>query len=273
MFELLELVTVAGLTAAVGVIGGLGGAVILVPTLVLLGLPVSEAAPLGLTAVAGGSLAAASHQLAERSVNHRLGITVEVAATSGAVAGALLSTFLPESVLVMVLAGGALLGALFGVVRKGLRNPPVRGYTAKDVGERIGSLAGAYPIDNGVAPYRVHNLPLGMLLMTMAGLMAGISGTSGGFIKTPVANEVMRVPTKVAAATTTFTVGVTASAALIVFALQGRIEIQTSSAVIFGSLAGGWAGSRVQSNLSPVWIRRGLSVVLVAIAIVLLWSI
>lgn len=272
MLEALLLVAIAGLTAGVGVLGGLGGAVLLVPTLVLLGWPATQAAPLGLILVAGGSIAAGSRQLAERSVNHRLGVTIELAATSGAVAGALLSTELPEDALVVVLAGAALAAAFLGGRRRGLRNPPVPGYEAEDVGERVGSLAGAYPITGGVARYDARRLPLGLTLMALAGLVAGTTGTSGGFIKTPITSEIMQVPTKVAAATTTFTIGVTASAALIVFALRGRIDIQHSSAVIFGSLAGGWAGAAVQSSLSPVWLRRGLSVVLVVIAFVLVLS-
>ena len=45
-------------TAAVGAIGGLGGAILLVPALVLTGIAPRAAAPLGLVSVAAGSLAA-----------------------------------------------------------------------------------------------------------------------------------------------------------------------------------------------------------------------
>ena len=269
MTQVLELILISAITAGIGVLGGLGGAIILVPTLVLLGWPASVAAPLGLISVAAGSIAAAPRQLRDHTVNHRLGVTLEIAASGGAVAGALLSSRASEAFLVYVLAAAAIAAAVFGATRTGLRNPVVEGYGYELIGERIGSLAGAYPLGEGVAPYQVRRLPVGLTLMGLAGLVAGLTGTSGGFLKTPTASEVMHVPTKVAAATTTFTVGITASAALVVLGILGRLEVQSASAVIVGSLAGGLIGAAVQSRLSPVGVRRGLSLILVAIALML----
>jgi len=269
VLDILLLVVFSAATATVGALGGLGGAVILVPMLVLAGWSASVAAPLGLVSVAGVSIAAGRHQLNERLVNHRLGVTTELAATTGAVGGALASGFFADDVLVYLLATVALLSAFLGGRRTGLRNPPQTGLGPEAVGERVGSLAGAYPIDGGVAPYIPRRLPLGLGLMTVAGFMAGTTGVSGGFIKTPATAEIMHVPTKVAAATTTFTIGITASAALVVFALQGRITPVESAAVIFGSLGGGWVGARLQSWLSPTSVRHGLGVVLVVVAVVL----
>jgi uncharacterized membrane protein YfcA len=269
MPEVLLLVGLAAATSAIGALGGLGGAVILVPALVLAGWSPVAAAPLGLISVAAGSVAAGSRQLTERSVNHRIGVTTELAATTGAVVGALVADRFSDDFLVYVLAGVALAAAFMGGRRKGIRNPPRPEFGVDDVGENIGSLAGAYPVHGGVAPYRPIRLPLGLSLMGLSGLVAGTTGASGGFIKTPATSEIMHVPTKVAASTTTFTIGITASAALIVFALQGRLDIQQSAAVVFGSLTGGLIGALVQSRLHPAHVRRALSVVLVIIAIVL----
>jgi uncharacterized membrane protein YfcA len=266
------LVLLAVATAGVGALGGLGGAVILVPVLVLLGWAPIEAAPLGLVSVAAGSIAAGAEQLKERSVNHRIGVTTELAATSGAVLGAFAAGLIPDQALVLLLAAVAMAAAIVGVRRKGLRNPPQPGYGPADIGERVGTLAGAYPVSGGVAPYQARRLPLGLSFMGLAGLIAGTTGAGGGFIKTPATNEIMHVPTKVAAATTTFTIGITSSAALVVFALEGNIDVQQASAVIFGSLAGGLIGARVQTRLHPMWVRRGLSVVLAAVSVILVVS-
>ncbi len=48
----------AFITSLVGAVGGLGGAILLVPLLVLLGISARLAAPLGLVSVAAGSLSA-----------------------------------------------------------------------------------------------------------------------------------------------------------------------------------------------------------------------
>lgn len=269
MPEVLLLVGLAAATSGIGALGGLGGAVILVPALVLAGWSPVAAAPLGLISVAAGSVAAGARQLSERSVNHRIGVTTELAATAGAVVGALVADRFPDDFLIYLLAAVALGAAFMGGRRKGLRNPPRPELGMEDVGERVGSLAGAYPVHGGVASYETRRLPLGLALMSVAGLVAGTTGASGGFIKTPATSEVMHVPTKVAASTTTFTIGITASAALVVFALGGRLDIQQSAAVVFGSLAGGLIGAVVQSRLHPAHVRRALSVVLVLIAVAL----
>lgn len=263
------LVLSAGCTAALGALGGLGGAVLLVPLLVLTDMPAGEAAPLGLLSVAAGSLAATSRQLRERSVNHRLGVTTETAATAGAIAGAVVSGSVSDSFLTYVLAATAGAAAIAGGHRKGIRNPPVPGLGAADVGERHGELGGAYPVGDAVAPYSARRLPFGLAAMAVSGLVAGLAGTSGGFIKTPATSELMHVPVKVAAATTTFTIGVTSAAALIVFALQGRLDVGDGTAIVAGSLVGGWLGAALQARLSPPLVRRSLSVVLLGVAVAL----
>jgi uncharacterized membrane protein YfcA len=255
--------------AGVGTLGGLGGAILLVPVLVLTGMPASEAAPLGLLTVAAGSIAAGSRQLRERSVNHRVGAVTELAASAGAVIGATVSGVVSERFLTLLLAGVALAAGVVGGRRRGLRNPVDPRCTPADVGERVGALAGAYPLERGIVPYTVRHLPVGLGLMSVAGFIAGTAGASGGFIKTPATSEVMGVPTKVAAATTTFTVGITSSAALVVFAAQGRIDASASALVIAGSLVGGQLGAGLQASLSPVTVRRTLSVLLVIVALVL----
>ena len=106
--------------------------------------------------------------------------------------------------------------------------------------------------------------------MSLAGLVAGIAGASGGFIKTPATSEIMRVPVKVAAATTTFTIGITSAAALLVFAAHGRINLAHAGPIIAGSLLGGQLGAGLQSALDPALVRRSLSAVLVVVAVILL---
>lgn len=267
--EILGYSVLALLAAGMGTLGGLGGAVLLVPALVLTGMSATEAAPLGLLTVAAASIAAGPRQLAERSVNHRLGVTTETISTTGAVIGATISGLVSESFLTWLLAAAALGAAFAGGTRKGLRNPPDPDCIPSDVGERIGALAGAYPLGGGIVPYAPRRLAGGLGFMGLAGFVAGTAGVSGGFIKTPATSELMGVPMKVAAATTTFTVGITSSAALVVFAIQGRIDVEVSGLVIVGSLIGGRIGARLQSALAPTVVRRVLSVILVVVAVIL----
>lgn len=270
MPETLALVVVAGLTGTVGALGGIGGAVFLVPVLVLAGWEPSEAARLGMLSVAAASLAAAEPQLRDGLVHQRLGVTVEMAAGAGAIVGAVAATALGATALSRVLAVTTLLAAAATFPRRALRNQPVGAFAAEPPGEWRGTLGGAYRLGDHVIPYSVRRAWLGVGLMGTAGCVAGISGTSGGFLKTPILSEVMRVPVKVAAATTTFTVGLTATTALLVYLRDGGFDVRAGSAIALGGLVGGRLGVRLQATLSPRTVRRALSALLLVVAVLLL---
>lgn len=256
--------------ASLAATAGLGGAILLVPALLLTGMPATQAAPLGLIMVAAISVSAGPHQLGNRVVNQRLGVSVELIASSAAVVGALVSGLLSERFVTLMLAFVALAAAITGAAGRGLRNPPDPRCTESDIGERVGSLRGAYPLRDEIVPYRPRRVKRALGLMMLSGFIAGSAGVSGGFIKTSAETEVMRVPMKVAASTTTFTVGITASVALLVFATQGRIDARLSAIILIGSVIGGRVGAQVQHLLSPVMLRYTRSALLLLVSALLL---
>lgn len=268
--EELLLLLLALATASLGALGGLGGAVILVPLLVLTGTPAREAAPLGLLSVASGSLAAGPRQLADLTVHHRIGITIEVVASAAAVVGALLSGEVSETLLTRLLAVVAVTAAVASLLGRDEEHAVASEEEgAGDLGEHRGTLSGIFRAGGVRRRYQARNLPTGLAVISLAGLVTGISGASGGFIKTPSISEIMRVPVKVAAATTTFTIGITSATALLVFIAHGRVVLDHAGPIIAGSLLGGYLGARLQARLDPTIIRRSLAAVLVMVAIIL----
>lgn len=263
------IIALALFTSTVGSIGGLGGAILLVPLLTLGDMTIAQAAPLGLVSVIAGSVAAGRRQVEDGIVNHRFGVVTELGATSGAVIGVLLSGRLSNSALTIVLALVALLAAVGGAWRRGVRWKPDPSASDRDVGERVGSLAGAYRLNGAVVPYVPSRMPIGVTLMMVSGVVTGLAGVGGGFLKTPLSSEVMRLPAKVAAGTSTFTIGLTATTALLLMAIDGRVVVSDAALVMIGALAGGTIGSNLQRHMSPQLVRRATSMMLVAIAMVL----
>ncbi len=253
-----------------GSLGGIGGATLLVPVLLALGVDPLAAAPVGLVTVAAGSLASASRPLQDGLVHHRLGLTVELAASSGAVAGALASTAVPEVWLARVLGVAALVGAVAALARRGVRNRPDPTFHGETTGEWPGTLGGQYALDGRIVPYHARNLPGGLAASLVAGVVAGLSGVGGGFLKTPAMSEVMKVPVKVAAATTTFTLGITATTGLVVYGEQGRIDPHDAAAALIGAIAGGLLGARVQARIHATTARRVTGGLLLVVAAVVL---
>lgn len=269
--EQLTVAVVSALGAGAGVVGGVGGAVLIVPLLVLTGLDAPAAATAGLLAVATGTATSAPRQLAQRLANHRLGVTIELGAGTGVVVGTLLLSQLPDAAFRWILAG-AIAAAVTGALRPHrAEQPAAAGAVAARVGETPGALAGAYRLGGQVVPYRVVRAPVGVLLSIGIGLISGVTGTSGGYLKTPMMREVMQVPIKVAAATTTFASGLTALAGLAVLLPRTHLAWPLVAAVILGGALGGIGGARLQAVLAPRVARRVLSVLLIVIMGVVLW--
>lgn len=253
--------------ASLGALGGLGGASLMVPVLLILDVDPLLAAPLGMLLVGAGSLAAASRQLEDGLVHHRLGLTVELLATVGTIGGALLSTRTDPVWLARLLGLAAIAGAAAAFGRKGVRNLPQGIFDQDPAGEWPGTLGGTYSLGGSAVPYHAQRVPLGLGVAVGAGVVAGLSGVGGGFLKTPAMSEVMKVPVKVAAATSTFISGITAATGLLIYTAQGRVEIESSAVVIFGALAGGFVGAKLQTVLNSVTVRRTTGVLLVVIAV------
>lgn len=266
----LLLVLAAFATTAAGTVGGIGGAVLLVPLLLLSGLEPAEAAPLGLMAVAAGSIAAGASQIDDGVVHHRLGVTIEIVASAGAVGGALLASTLSAAVLERLLGAIALVAATAGFLRRPVTAPAPPGFSAETSGEWPGTLGGTFRIGGDVVAYQAKRVASSLGVMAVAGVVAGLSGTSGGFVKTPAMTHLMGVPVRVAAATTVFVAGVTSAAALLVYAARGGIDVTDGAAAVLGALAGGRAGAALQRRLPGSTVGTILTVLLIAAGVVLL---
>ena len=207
--------THAILLAVVGFVGGafgsmvgLGGGVFIVPALALfLGVPIHQAIAASLMAVVATSTTAAVAYLRDDLTNVRLGMTLETMTVTGAlVGGSGGRAAQPTSALGGVRrrhgAGGRLPAVPFAHEWSGplkrRRSPGVLGASYYD--RSLGS----------TVTYRVQRLPAGMGASLVAGVVSGLLGVGGGFLKVPVMVLAMRVPVRAAVCTSSFMIGVTA---------------------------------------------------------------
>lgn len=242
------------LTSAIGFFGGLGGAI---PVLVLVRVAPVEAAPLGMLMVAAGSVGVGAPHLEEGLLNHRIGVLGELGASLGVSVGVLASSVVTIPALMWASAGAALAAAGAMGLRSGIRNKPDPEADETSVGEYPGHLAGAYRLEGGIVPYRVRRVPLRLGGLDLGRGLGGVTGTSGGYLRSPLLSQLMDVPVKVVAATVTFMVGITAGTGLVVYSDQG-------------GLVGGRLDALVQVRVSPVVARRALGAILVTISVLLM---
>lgn len=273
------LLAVLGVFAGgLGAIIGIGGGVIIVPVLVLaFGFDIRVAVATSLVAVVATSTAAGSAYVGRGTANMRLGMTLEVATTIGGIIGGLIAVLIAPSVLSGLFAVLMIITALL-VWRRGDAEPvedeggPVGAGTeqAEQLGwEEPGTLAGAFYDDNvgHLVTYKAERIPIGGAISLLAGTVSGMLGVGGGFIKVPAMTEGMRVPIKVAAATSNFMIGVTAIASLFVYFARGYVHPYTVVPVALGVVAGATAGVAISARVHPAVLRRILVVILVLVAI------
>jgi uncharacterized membrane protein YfcA len=240
--QLAELALLGMFAGAVGALTGIGGGLIITPVLTLLfGVPIHQAIGTSLCCVIATSSGAAASYVEHRLANIRLGMTLELATTIGAVSGALAAGVLAREALAILFA--VLLAYAGGtMVRQSLR-------------------AGTADPD-GLPPYAIRRLPVGLFGSAGAGIVSGLLGVGGGPIKVPLMYLVMGVPFKVATATSNFMIGVTATASAFIYYARGDVRLLTTAPTAIGVFVGASLGTHLMRRAPSRWLVLLFSLVM-----------
>ena len=250
-----------------GALAGVGGGILVIPALtVVFGVDIRLAIGASIVSVIATSSGAAAAYVRDRLTNFRIGMFLELATTSGAVAGALLTAIVAPQFLFFVLGVVLLLSAAMQVTRLGEELPPVG--SPSPVAARLG-LGDSYPDARlgREVPYEPDRIPLGFVLMALAGLISGLLGIGSGALKVIAMDGAMRLPMKVSSATSNFMIGVTAAASAGIYIGRGDVDVRIASPVALGVLAGAFLGARLLGRLSNLHVRRIFVPVLVVVGI------
>jgi len=246
---------VAGGTFA-GLLGsmlGLGGGILIIPMLTLIfGVPMREAIGASLVCVIATSSGAASLYVKRRLCDVRLGMTLELATTLGAVAGGVIAGLLNAQTL-SILFSALLIYTAWSMIRK------------RDEPESVGNSG------NKGNSYQVAHLPLGMGASFFAGNVSGLLGVGGGVVKVPVMYMIMKVPLKTALATSNFMIGVTASAGAFVYFSRGEVNPLVAGSTMLGTFLGATLGSRLLPKIRAEYLKRAFVLVLIYLSLEMLF--
>ncbi|HEU5393311.1 MAG TPA: sulfite exporter TauE/SafE family protein [Candidatus Methylomirabilis sp.] len=263
--------TASVVAGALGALLGLGGGVIIVPLLALMaGLNIHYAIGASIVSVIATSSGAAATYVRDRITNLRLGMFLEIATTTGAVAGALVAGILPGRVLSVVF--GRVLGHAAWTMARSPQEKVPGGAPGSRLATRL-RLHGAYydPASGHRVEYQVRGVPQGFAMMWLAGVISGLLGIGSGVFKVIAMDLMMGVPLKVSTTTSNFMIGVTAAASAGIYFLRGDISPFIAAPVALGILLGTVAGTRLLLRLRGATIQRIFLVVLVVVAIQMIW--
>jgi uncharacterized membrane protein YfcA len=268
----LVLLALAFAAGAIGAALGTGGGLFLVPGLVLLfGLDIHLAIAASLVSVIATSSAAAGNDVESGLTNVRLSMFLESGTAVGGVLGALVAVTVLAShsdVLAFAFVPVVLVAA---VLMASSRDRDIVPNPTPDPVSRRLRLDGEYlaPETGARRAYRVTNAPLGLAFAGLAGLASGLLGLGGGIFKVPAMNALMNVPLRVASATSTFMIGVTAAAGAIVYLFAGDVVLAVVAPVVLAVFVGTVVGRRY-AHRAPVGRLKVLFVGVLVVAAVLM---
>jgi len=251
----------------IGALAGVGGGILVVPSLTLLfGVDIRLAIGASIVSVIATSSGAAAAYVRDRMTDMRIGMFLELATTTGAVAGAILAAVVAPSFLYVLLGVVLLFSAAQQVLRLGEELPPSVAVTP--ITGRLG-LSGSYPDARlgREVPYAAQRVPLGFVLMAGAGIVSGLLGIGSGALKVLAMDGAMRLPMKVSSATSNFMIGVTAAASAGIYLGRGDVDPTIAAPVALGVLVGATIGARLLPRLSNRNVRLVFLPVLLVIGL------
>jgi hypothetical protein len=178
------------------------------------------------------SLVGAIAFLERRVADLRIAMFLELFTVAGAVAGGLIAFTLDEQ----------FLAALFALLLLYVAFTMVRGVFRRD------SAAGGDVMTADAAP-PPRNLALGAAGGLFGGVISAILGVGGGIVMVPVIHLGLGLPLRVAAATSTVMIAVTAAASGIVYLVRGAIDPYVLGPTAVGVFLGALVGSRSANRI------------------------
>jgi uncharacterized membrane protein YfcA len=277
-------------TGILGAILGTGGGVFLIPILVLVfGVEMHFAVATSIVTVVATSCAVASANVERGTANMRLGMTLEIATSLGAIAGGLtvagMDPRVLEALFALVLVPTAIMmwrGRTERAATTALPLPLGEGRgegalatsspsasAAPEPEQSLGALGQRYfdPQLGREVAYRVKNLPGGLGISLVAGILSGMLGIGGGVFKVPALHLLCGMPIKAAAATSNFMIGVTATASAFLYFGRGEVRPAMTAVIVLGVLTGSFIGSLVNQKIGGKVINRTFAVLLACVSV------
>lgn len=259
---------------------GVGGGFLTTPLLIFYGIPPTVAAASAATQVTGASVSGVIAHGRNRGVDYHIGLVIVAGGMLGALIGAglfnLLSSIGQIDVVINVLYV-LLLGGIGGLM---LRE------AAQELGwiQRTGTKGVAKRRHHpaiAALPYRWRFYASGLYISPIAPLLLGLGvgiltmlmGVGGGFIMVPAMLYILGMSARVVVGTSLFNILFITMLVTMVHALTTQaVDIVLAGLLLLGSVTGAQLGTRVAGLAKPEYLRLGLGLVVITIALVMVYG-
>lgn len=251
-----------------GVIGsltGLGGGLVIVPLLTLgLHMPLTQAVGVSLLGVIATSVGAAPRFVGTGLSNVRLALFLQVAASSGALLGALIAHNVASQTLFLIFGLVMLYSAVMSFLPS--HHDAAGAPADSPLAARL-RLSSRYRSGEEWIDYKVQGVVPAFGVMLGAGMLSAMLGIGSGVFKVLAMDKLMRLPFKVSTATSNFMIGITAATSAGYYLSHGEVQPIIAGPVILGVLGGAYMGGHWMQKLPTTQLRRVFAVVLSFVAV------
>lgn len=255
------------IAAIIGSIVGLGGGIIIVPTLLLLsptlfGHSVSSATAVGtsLFVLIFTALASTVNFIRQRRVDFRSGLLFFVTSGPAAMLGAYLTGGLQEGLFQILFGLFMLMMAILLMVRDRIRPLRIRWKINR-----------TYTDASGVATEYGYSVVPALAVGFAVGLVSGLFGIGGGSLFVPLMVLLFRFPPHVATATSMLVILLSSATGSITHFLEGNIDGGFAAALAPGAVIGGWVGAGIAGRMSGKHLLLALRITLLIFSLYLIW--
>ena len=227
-------------------LGGVGAAIILIPILVSLGIPVNMAKPIGLFYNTISLSGASINNIKNKRLDFRIGIPIIISSFLFAIVGAYISKFISNQIILILFIGFLLFSGFMFLFHKKKEQDNY----CNDIPYIKLTLIGAF-----------------------AGLLSGMLGIGGGGIISPLMLMIGFNPKKITAITA-FVVPFSSFSGFLTYWSMGNVNWHLLIIASIAGFAGATLGTMfMQKKLNPKTVKKILAFILLAMAIKLIFKI
>ena len=263
---LILLIIISFLISLYGSLLGFGGGIFMVPILItFFHYPLHLAVGTCMISLVGSALISTYFNRKNSFVDFKVGILLEIPTMVGVIVGSLLLSYIDADKLEYLFASMVfLLGLTFFIKVKKQRENKISFFS------KLNRLKPGMIIKNhkNFVAYRISTVML-VFFGSVSGILAGLFGVGGGFMKTPIMLKVFKIPPKIATATALFMIVITSVTGSITHYLHGHIDFNKSWPVILGFALGAYFGKKINTQLKDKTLEKMIGSGLLVAALIM----
>lgn len=269
---LLLLAIVIAIAIAAGFIGalvGLGGGIIIGPALVIfLHVPAVDAIGATAISVLGTSIATGAASPLTPLTDLRIGTVLQAATIPGAMVGVSLAIYAARtglSSILLIVLGGVLLATVPGAISMRRIERP-SGVVPDGLSRRLNLQGSYYDIrERREIHYQAGQTRSALGLFVGAGFLSGLLGIGSGVLNVLGLEREMKLPFKVATATSNFMIGATVAVSAGVLLIAGYVNPFLATGVGMGTVIGAYVGAHTLPGMADRTVRLLFTPILVVL--------